>query len=87
MAGREPIDNSKIYELIDRTRLELKSDIIRLESKFDALEAGRLTRLEDRVQKQDISVSTAATKLAILGFIAASVVGAIIGVVVPRIVK
>jgi F0F1-type ATP synthase assembly protein I len=80
------VDNSKLYELIDRTRLELKNDLIRLEGKFDGLEAGRLSKLEDKVNKQDTSIATAATKLAILGFIAASIVGAVVGVIIPRLI-
>lgn len=78
-------DGNKIYDLIDRMRLELKSDIIRLETKFDNLEAGRLTRLEDRVSKQSTTIATTATKLGILGFISASIVGAVIGAVVQGV--
>lgn len=74
-----PIDNKSLYDLVDRTRLELKGDINRLENKFDTLEAGRLTRLEDRVGRQQVSMATAATKLGILGFIASTIVGALVG--------
>lgn len=70
--------NDKIYELIDRTRLELKSDIVRLETKFDQLETGRISRLEEQVNRQQIQQATAATKLAVVGFITSSVVGALV---------
>lgn len=54
------ITNDKLYDLVNSTRLELKSDIVnavstvsqnqgRLEKKFDDLEAGRLTRAEGNI--------------------------------------
>lgn len=57
---RSSITNDKLYELVNSTRLELKSDIVnavstvsqnqgRLEKKFDDLEAGRLTRAEGNI--------------------------------------
>lgn len=77
-----PNENQNVYELIDRMRVEIKGDILRLETKFDTLEAGRLTRLEDRVSRQNVSIATTATKLGILGFISASIVGALAGALV-----
>lgn len=89
--------NGNIYELINEVRLELKGDIAtmhtslannqgRLESKFDDLEAGRLTRAEGNINDIRISQATATTKLAILGFIAASIIGSVISVVITRLV-
>lgn len=48
------ISASKVYDLIDDMRKELSAQIQRVESKFDTLEAGRLTRLE-----RDFSVLSA----------------------------
>lgn len=72
------VSNSKIYELIDRSRLELKSDIIRLESKFDNLEAGRLTRAEQAIGKLEVKDATLNTKVYALVFIISSAWSAII---------
>lgn len=85
MAGG--ISNERIYELIERVRIELKEDIKGVESKVDGLADGRVKDLEKRVNAQDVTQATAATKLAVVGFIAASVIGAIISVVVPRLLK
>jgi hypothetical protein len=81
------VSNKDLYDSLDRVRIELKTDIVRLEAKFDSLEAGRLTRLESQVNKQQVNQATASTKLAIIGFIAASVIGAIISTIVPRVVN
>lgn len=97
MAAKD-ITTGKIYELVTSVRLELKQDIMavgnnmtqnqaRLENKFDALEAGRLTAVERQANKLQVSVATQTTKLAVVGFIAASIIGAIISVVVPRLLK
>ena len=42
------ITTQQVYELINETRKELNSSIIRLENKFDLLEAGRLLKLETK---------------------------------------
>lgn len=81
------IDNGQIYELVDRMRLEVKGDINRLETKFDGLESGRITKMEGEVTQLRVSIATAATKLAILGFISASVVGAIVSVIVAKVLS
>lgn len=51
------VTNDRIYELLDKMRLELKGDIRDLRLQFDSLEAGRLTRLEGRMR--DFEVTTA----------------------------
>ena len=38
----------EVYQLVSEMRKELSDSISRLENKFDALEAGRLTSLENR---------------------------------------
>lgn len=81
------ITNDRIYDLVNSVRLELKADINRLESKFDALESGRLTNAEKNINELKVGAATQTTKLAILGFIAASVIGAIISVLVTKALK
>lgn len=60
MPSPKSITNDKLYDLVNSTRIELKSDIVnavstvsqnqgRLEKKFDDLEAGRLTRAEGNI--------------------------------------
>lgn len=71
------VTNGTIYELVNNTRIELKSDIIRLETKFDNLEAGRLTRAEAAISKLQVKDATFSVKLAVLGFMGSSLVGAI----------
>ena len=40
------ITQKEIFDLVNDVRKELSSHILRLEAKFDTLEAGRLSRLE-----------------------------------------
>jgi hypothetical protein len=49
------ISNDKIYELLNAMRLELKGDIGDLRRQFETLEAGRLTRLEGKVQDMQVA--------------------------------
>jgi hypothetical protein len=90
--------NGNIYELINEVRLEIKSDIAamhtalannqgRLESKFNELEAGRLTRAEGNINDIKVNQATATTKLAILGFIASAIIGSVISVVVTNLLR
>jgi len=39
----------EVYKLINDTRLELSGHILRLETKFDTLEAGRVSALEKQI--------------------------------------
>jgi hypothetical protein len=90
--------NDKIYDLINAVRLELKADIAaqgtalatgmgKLEQKFDNLEAGRLTDVEKTANDLKIKQATASTKLAVIGFIAATVTGAIVSTLVSKLVS
>lgn len=81
------ITNDKIYELIDRSRMELKGDIIRLENKFDSLEAGRLTRAEQRIGELQVRDATLSVKVYVLVFIISSVISAIITAVSLKVIK
>lgn len=40
------VTNKELYDAVDGMRKELKVDILRVETKFDTMEAGRLSRLE-----------------------------------------
>lgn len=42
----EKISIAQVYQLVNDTRKELSGDLNRLETKFDALEQGRLSSLE-----------------------------------------
>lgn len=55
MANGKPITNDKIYDLVNSARLELKGDIRDLRNQFDTLEAGRLTRLEGKMNDFEVS--------------------------------
>lgn len=46
MTKNNNISLKDIYELVDGRIAEVKSSMLRLETKFDALEAGRLSTLE-----------------------------------------
>ena len=67
-------DISKVYELIERMRLEVKQDSAaqaatinqnmgRLEKKFDDLEAGRLTRVETKFAELEARLEVSNTKV------------------------
>lgn len=62
---------SQVYELVDKKIGEVNESIIRLETKFDILEAGRLSRLEGKVA--DLSgkmiATTAVIAFVITGFL------------------
>lgn len=60
MTNTRPVTNDLIYQLLDKSRLEQKSDMLALSSsltkemsdlrrQFETLEAGRLTKLEARM--------------------------------------
>lgn len=55
---------ASVYELVDRKMGEVNSTVLRLEAKFDALEAGRLTALEREVGQMQIKQAITNTKLA-----------------------
>jgi len=94
MAAR-PITNDKIYELIDKSRLEQKNDMqtlaksltaemADLRRQFETLEAGRLTRLEGRMNdfvvaqaNKDAAIKQSAATLSAKFVIIYSIIGAI----------
>jgi len=59
MPSSENITNSKIYDLLNAMRLELKGDIRDLRNQFDTLEAGRLTRAEANISDLRIDLQKA----------------------------
>ncbi len=84
MANGRAVTNDKLYELVNTTRLELKSDLRDLRNQFDTLEAGRLTRLETKMSdfevsqvkrdsKMQESQATLSTKFFVLWSIAGSI--------------
>jgi hypothetical protein len=89
--------NDKIYDLINAVRLELKADIAaqgtslaqamgKLDQKFENMEQGRLASVEKATNDLRIKQATASTKLAVIGFIAATVTGAIVSTLVSKLV-
>lgn len=80
------VDNGAIYELVNSTRVELKSDIIRLEGKFDTLEAGRLTRAEGDISRLQVREATLNTKVIALVFIISTMSSAIIYALASRLI-
>ena len=60
------ITTQQVYELVNETRKELNSSIVRLETKFDNLEAGRLSTLESRFASLEGRIFATA---AVIGFI------------------
>ncbi len=85
--AQTPVSNQNIYELIDRSRLELKGDLLRLENKFDSLEAGRLTRAEGAISKLEVRDATLSTKVYVLVFIISTVISAIVTATALRFIK
>lgn len=94
MADGNNVTNSKLYDYLGRVdaninsvRLELKGDLNRLESKFDTLEAGRLTRLEERVSRGEVRQAINGTKLAVLVAGVTLTISAITTIILDRIIK
>lgn len=83
--------NDKIYELLNDLRKEIKQDITtmgtglaaqvgKIDQKLDDMEDKRLAPLEKEVTQLKVSQATTMTKLGVLGFIGASVMGALISI-------
>lgn len=87
MATPKSIDNGAIYELVNATRIELKSDIIRVENKFDALETGRLTRAEANIATLQVREATLNTKVIALVFILSATTSAIVYALAARLIN
>lgn len=85
MANGRPVTNDNLYQALNDMRLELKGDITRLETKLDNLQDGKLASIEAEVTRLKVSAATASTKLAVIGFISASVIGALISAIAPRL--
>lgn len=72
----------EVYQLVEHTREELTASIIRLETKFDALEVGRLSSLE--IQFNTIRSEIEPLKKVIYGFIGlllVTFVGTLLGLI------
>lgn len=70
----------EVYKLIEEMRQELSSSINRLESKFDLLEAGRLSTIETKVANMEGRIFTAA---GIIAFVI-SIIVAVLGFLIKR---
>lgn len=81
------VGNDKIYDLINATRLEIKGDVLRVESKVDSLEQGRITNIEADVSKLKVKDATLSTKVYVLVFIISTVMSAIVTAFVTRVIK
>lgn len=90
------ISNGDLYDQLTRMRVELsaqanqnraelKGDVLRLESKFDTLEAGRLTRAESNISSLQVREATLNTKVVALVFIISSVSSGIIYALAQRL--
>jgi hypothetical protein len=87
-----------LYQVINSLRLELKGDIStavatisasqgKLEQKFDSLEQGRLAAVEKDTNDLKVKQATASTKLAVIGFIAATITGAVVSTLISKLVS
>lgn len=65
------ISTSTIYDLVNQTRRELSESIIRLEGKFDLLEAGRVSSIEKQVA--NVQGRMAITAVAVSIFISVAI--------------
>lgn len=98
MSSSHPITNEKIFDSMDRIRIELKDDIIRLENKFDVLAANRITRLENKISDIEVAQAkrdarlkenqaTLSTKFVIVGAISLALLYGIANAVANRLLS
>jgi len=74
-----------VYKLVNDTRIELITHILRLESKFDLLEAGRVTNLETKVvQLQAEHDPIKKLVYGLVSLILIAVVGALLALVIMQ---
>lgn len=81
--ANEDISSREIFKLVNDTRLELSGHILRLEGKFDTLEAGRVSAVEKAVAT--LTAEQEPVRRLVYGLVALvmiAVVGAIIALVV-----
>ncbi len=79
------VTNDRLYELINTTRLELKGDIRDVRVQFENLESGRITKLEDEVNRLRVKDATLNTKVYALVFIISSAVSALMTAVALKL--
>lgn len=73
------VTNSKLYDLVDRTRLELKSDIIRVDTKVDLLSTD-----VNRLKEKEANLSA---KVYILVSIITIVIASLISAISLRVLR
>ena len=57
------ITTKEVYDLVEKVRIELTSHVLRLEGKFDTLEAGRLSAIEKSSAEDRARFMTAIAEL------------------------
>lgn len=81
----EKFTMQEIYKLVNDTRVELSTHILRLEGKFDTLEAGRVSSLEKsfaefRAENEPVRKIV----YGLVSFVLISVLGAIVYLVIRK---
>ena len=71
----DKVSTRTLYELVDRTRKELKEDIQNLELKFDTLEAGRLSSLETKFANMEGKILATTGLIAFIISVAITLLG------------
>lgn len=79
------VTNDRLYELVDKTRVEIMGNVSRLDSKVDALIDGRISRAEQDISKLKVKDATLDVKVYALVFITSTVVSAVITAVAYKV--
>ena len=79
----EKFSTQDIYKLVNDTRVELSTHILRLEGKFDTLEAGRVSTLEkDLAEIKARQEPVQKIVYGLVGFVLLTVLGAVLALVI-----
>lgn len=81
------VTNRDLYNAIRDLRSEFTGSIQRLDDKFMQMEAGRLTRAENAINKLEVRDATLSTKVYVLVGIITITGSAIVSVLVGRLFK
>lgn len=79
------VTNDRLYELVDKTRVEIMGNVSRLDSKVDALIDGRISRAEQDINRLKVKDATLDVKVYALVFITSTVVSAVITAVAYKV--
>lgn len=72
-----PITNDKLYDLVDRTRQELKGDILRVEATISTAVNGPLRAAQEDITDLKVKDATLSTKVYMLVFIISTATSAL----------